>query len=170
MLRFRFVLVFVALVLVIISGCARLYVFGSNQDDAATVVAVAESELADCYGAVLEAERVGANVSDLLARLNVGAGFLAEAELCYRSGNFSGAVYFAELVIENLDGLIGEAGELYSSVAFERGQESSWVVGVSVVGVFVVVLLGFFGWGYVKGFYVRLVLRMKPEVSDVDES
>jgi len=168
-LHFRFALILVALSSVGMFGCAGLLAFGADQGDASATIAAVENELAASHYAVLEADGVGADVSDLLDRLNSAAEFLVEAKTCYRSANSSGAIYFAELASGNLDGLIEQADERYASVALERAQTLPWVAGGSVMGGFIVVLVGFFGWGYAKRYYLRRFLGKKPEVSDPDK-
>lgn len=166
----RVLLAAAALLLVSVSGYGRPWAFGATHDAAATAVAAAESALVDCYLGVLDAEGAGANVSALVARLNVATGYLTEAQLRLRSGNFSGAVDSAGLVGESLDGVVDEAGVLHNAAALARAQQLSWAVGGSIVGVVVVGVLGVLGWGYVKGRHVRRVLTMTPEVADVAES
>ena len=145
-------------------------VFGQADETTATMaISKAENGLASAYEAVLEAENVEANVSGLLVRLNEAGSFLADAEMCYRIENFSGAVYFAGLASVSLSGLEGEAVELANFAGVDRGQKLSWTVAGSFFGVFLVVFAGFLGWGFVRERYVRKVLKMKPEVSKVDE-
>jgi len=167
--RVKFVLAFAAFVLLVFGGCHRFCVFGANETDAVAAIAAVEEKIIPCYNAVLEAESFDVNVSSFLVRLNVAGGFLADAEMCYRNGNFSGAVYFAGLASESLSGLESEAVELTNSAEVERSQKLSWTIVGSAFGVFLVVFFGFLGWGYVRNHYVRKVLKMKPEVSGVDE-
>lgn len=138
-------------------------------DEAAAEAAAsrARRDLAAAYAAVLEAENAGANVSSYLPGLNVAGAYLVLAELCYRDGNFSGAVYFADLVSDGVAGMEGEVAELAHAAADARGQALYWTVAGSIVGVAVVVLAGFVSWGRVRAWYVRRLLKAKPEVADV---
>jgi len=145
-------------------------VFGQPEESlAGKAISRAEDELAMAYEAISEAEAVGANVSHLLARSKVAGRLLAEAKMESRSRNFSEAVYFADLASESLYGLQSEAAELASFVALENGQRLFWTVGGSIFGVLFVMLIGFVGWPSIKKRYVRRVLKMKPEVSRIDE-
>jgi hypothetical protein len=140
-------------------------------DEGTAIVTVfkAQNDLISSYEAVLKAENVGVNVEDLLARLNVAAESLADANMSLRNGNFSGAVYFAGLASGGLAELQNEAIELTHSSSIEKGQQLFWRVTGSIFGGFFVLLLSFFGWNFVKEKYIRRLLKMKPEVHEVDE-
>lgn len=85
MRRFKFGLVLLAVLLMffVTSRC----VFAVNGVEAEAAITEAESEIVECYGAVAEAERAGANVSDLIVKLDEAGGLLAEAENAYKVGN-----------------------------------------------------------------------------------
>ena len=157
------------LVVLLVTSLPVANVLG-QADEALAEAAVAEAqqELASVYGAVLEAETIKVNVSGFIVRLNVAAGFLADAEMLRRSGNFSGAVLSAGQAQESLQGLLGDVEGGTDAVALERAQALAWTVALSIVGVFLVVAVGWVGWGYVRACYVRRVLRMKPEVAEDD--
>jgi hypothetical protein len=136
----------------------------ADEMSASTAISEADSDLALVFEKLLEAEELGADVVGLLEKLDEAGGFLATAHINYGRGNFSGALYFAELTIERLDGLDVAAVELVNSVGVERGQRLSLTVMGSVVGIFIAVFVGFVGWSYVKAWFVRRILKMKPEV------
>jgi hypothetical protein len=140
-----------------------------DEATASEAVSKAGLNLSSAYAAVLDAENIGADVSGYLPRLNVAGEFLARAEICYRDGNYSGALHFADLASEGLAGLPGEVTELAESAAESRGQALYWTVAGSAFGVVVVVFAGFLSWGRVRAWHVQRVLRMKPEVSDAAE-
>ncbi len=145
-------------------------VFGETEEGAAaTRISEAKSAMASAFEAVLEAENVGVNISDFQERLNHFGSLLASAEMLYRNGNYSGAVYYAGSVSGGCEGMKNEAVNLANYVAAERGQMVLWTVGVSALGFFGVLIGGFLGWGYVKKWYVKELLEMKPEVKEDDE-
>jgi hypothetical protein len=137
---------------------------------AEAAVAKAQQELASVYDAVLEAETIGVNVSGFVDRLNVAAGLLADAEVLRRYGDFSEAVLFADAAKESLQGLFGDVKARAEMVAMERAQAFAWTAALSIVGVILVVTGGWFGWGYVRAWYVRRLWGLKPEVVEDDES
>lgn len=137
----------------------------SAGDEASSAIGEADNALRMAFEAVLEAERAGANVSDLIVKLDEAGGLLAEAENAYRVGNFSEAVSRAEECSVLADGVVGEALSLKSS-ALADAQKAvlqtltfSWVGGVAFLAVL------FFVWGWFKRVYAKKLLKMKPEVA-----
>jgi len=140
-----------------------------SEDDAASALANAEGALVSAYQAALKAEEAGADVSGLLVRLNEAGGFLAQARIAYRLGDFDEAVRLADLCSESSDGVGNEAVKLRLGVFGPRVMGFWLTVTYSLVGVVAVVLGSFWGWHFFKRRYFERVLRMKPEVS-FDES
>jgi hypothetical protein len=148
----------------------RLPFYVSASDEASSAIDEADNALRMAFEAVLEAERAGANVSDLIVKLDEAGGLLAEAENAYRIGNFSEAVSKADKCSMLADGVVGEALSLKSS-ALADAQKAvlqtltfSWVGGVAFLAVL------FFVWGWFKRVYAKKLLKMKPEVaSDAED-
>lgn len=156
-----FLLVFMAFSL----SLTRLPFYVSASDEASSAIVEADNALRRAFEAVLEAERAGANVSDLIVKLDGAGRLLAEAENAYRIGNFSEAVSRAEECSMLADGVVGEALSLKSS-ALADAQKAvlqtltfSWAGGVAFLAVL------FFVWGWFKRAYAEKLMRMKPEVA-----
>src|SRR5208283_5266619 len=66
---------------------------------ASSELLAANTAVNGAFDAVLAAEKAGANVTGLLAQLNVAEGDLAEAENSYRSGDTNAAVTQADSVL-----------------------------------------------------------------------
>jgi hypothetical protein len=137
----------------------------SASDEASSAIGGADNALRRAFEAVLEAERAGVNVSDLIVKLDEAGGLLAEAENAYRVGNFSEAVSKAEQCSMQADGVVGEALSLKNS-ALADAQKAvlqtltfSWVGGVAFLAVL------FFVWGWFKRAYAGKLMKMKPEVA-----
>ena len=133
--------------------------------DAVGFVSEAEDALGVAYEAVWAAEEAGANVSDLMGRLNIAGEYLAEAHVWVRLGDLREAGRFAGLCIEVVEGFRDQAVVL-RQVAYDR-----WMLDVivrvigSVFGVVVVVVAGFVGWRVFRRRYVKHVLGSRPEVA-----
>jgi len=140
------------------------WVSAVDEDVVALDIAEAEEVLGSAYGAVLDAEEAGANVSGLLVRLNLGGEYLAEAYVWYRLGVSENASRFAGLCSEVVGDVGSEAVGLRDEA--ERLGEADFVVKMvgSVVGVVVVVFLGFVVWRVFRRRYVGRVLGLRPEV------
>jgi hypothetical protein len=140
-------------------------VFGVDGEDvAASAVDRAEAEVASAYEAVLDAEEAGADVSGLLDRLNVAGGYLAEAHVWFGLGDFDEAVRLADLCYGVVVDVSGEAFGLESEAHALGVTDSVVRMTGSMVGVVVVVFLGFVVWRVFKRRYSRRVLEMRPEV------
>jgi len=141
----------------------------SDNNAALSAIDGAEVSMVSAYEAVLEAEEAGVDVSELLARLNDAGELLVKARVAYGLGDFDGAVGFAGLCSEVGGGVGSDAVDLRLGIQ-RSGVTELWLTLVgSLVGVVVVVFVGFFGWGVVKRRFVRRVLEMKVEVGEGDE-
>ena len=142
-------------VLLILSAfTAPVFVSGGfavdSQDVAASAVDRAEVAMVSAYEAVLEAEKAGANVTDLLSILNKAGMLLSMAHLAYDKGDFDSARDFAVWCEGNLTSFVDKAEALKQSAV----QKGYWdftvnVVG-SAVGAVAVVVCGFVAWAFLK--------------------
>jgi len=142
-----------------------LSVFASgNQETAASSISEAEQSVAQSYEAVLDAERVGANVSDLLVRLNNAAGLLSEARLAFEVGNFEESVRLADFS-GGVGSEVRNEAEWLKAKAISAGVNRLWLFLVgSVLAVAVVVSVSLLGYRYFKRWYYRRLLKMRPRV------
>jgi len=150
---------------IFLSGAFAVY----GENTAASAIDRAEASMVSAYEAVLDAEHAGASVSGLLARLDVGGEYLANARMWYGLGDFENATRFANLCYDVGEEVRNEAYELKNE-AYESWVTALWLrMTVSIVGVVCVVFLSFLVWGVFKRRYKRRVLGMRPEVVS-DES
>ena len=147
---------------VLVSSVSVLNVAASDVGDEA--VSAVEEAVAEAFGAVVEAERAGGNVSELLDRLDVAAGYLAIASMSLRREDLEGAVGNASLCIESLEGLMGDAEALRDRAARESGQRFWMAISGSMVGVVGVVSGSFLGWNWFKKRHYKRALKRKPEL------
>jgi len=145
---------------IFVSGTFAAY----SENTAASAIDMAEAAMVSAYEAVLGAEQAGANVSGLLARLNVAGEYLANAHIWHGLGDFENATRFANLCYDIGEEVRNEAVELKNEA------HGLWVLDLllrmtmSIVGVICVVFLSFLVWGAFKRRYYKRVLGMKPEV------
>jgi len=131
---------------------------------AASAVYRAEVAVVSAYEAVLDAEEVGADVSGLLAKLNVAGGYLASANVWFGLGDFENATRFADLCYYSVEDVRSKAVELRNEAYGLWANDLVVKMIGSIVGVVVVVFLGFVVWRVFKRRYCRRVLRLRPEV------
>ena len=160
----------VAVLVVLVVLVSSVLVVGAAASEAAdaAVAAVEEAEaaVAEAFGAALEAETAGGNVSELLDRLDVAAAYLAAARMCLRTADFEEAVGNASLCGEALEGLVDDAVALRASAVAASAARFWTAMGASIVGVAVVGCGTFLSWRWFKKRYYARVLTMKPEVAD----
>ena len=135
------------------------------EDVASSAIESAESAVNLAYEAVLEAEGVGANVLGLLDELDDGVEALSKAYMSNRVGSFDDAIYFADLCCDLVGGIEAEANELRDVTVVDRSQHFVFTFFGSVLAVGCISCGGFFGWRFLKSWYHRRVLKMKPEVA-----
>jgi hypothetical protein len=140
----------------------------AGEMEAVSEISRAKDSLKSAYLSVLDAERAGGDISELVARLNTALEYFSEAERAFGSGEYDSAVLLAEKVAEASNGILEEAvrlrgaAELQGEISFRNQLILSSGVVCSTV------LFGFLGWRRFKDYYVRRMMGMRPEVS-VDE-
>jgi hypothetical protein len=122
----------------------------SSQDEAESAIQYAEDAVLDCYKAVFEAEKAGANVSSLLRVLNEAGWLLSKAGVAYNSGDFNLAHEYATNCSQMLDGLVGEANSL--KLEAENARRMDFLVNYvgSSVGAVAIVVGGYAFWVFLK--------------------
>ena len=141
----------------------------AGEMEAVSEISLAEDFLKTAYLYVLDAERAGGDISELVARLNTALEYFFEAERAFGSGKYDSAVLLAGWVVEISDVILDDAvglrgvAELQGEVAFRNQLLISFGV------VCFTIVFGFVGWRRFKDYYVRRMMGMRPEVV-VDES
>jgi len=139
----------------IVNGSLCVFAVDESEANARTAIADAEVVVSDCYGAVLDAEKAGANVTELLSVLNEAGMLLSSANLAYETGDFNSTVYFATQSILMLHGFVAEAGISRETAIQQRYWDFMINVVASIVGTLVVICGGFGVWFFLKKKYER---------------
>ena len=140
------------------------YVFAQT-DQTASKLQAANTAVEQAFNAVLDTEKAGANVTDLLAQLNNAAGILAQAENSYRTGDSNTAAAQADSVLPIAQEVTTSAQEA-KQTALVSGQNAFWsTIAFTVIGAFVFVLVLFLVWRWVKRIYINNLSQAKPEVN-----
>ena len=138
--------------------------FAIDRADAESALAKAENDLSAGYVAVAEAERAGANVAKLLARLRLGGELLAEAMNAYKIGDYDRAYSFAVNCSSMIANAVYEASDLKRQAEEDYSERLLFNVEISSIGLSVLFVLSLFGWRFLKEKYLKFVLKMKPEL------
>jgi preprotein translocase subunit SecF len=162
--RFSSIILFVILILSICFLGLNTAIAQTNQAD--SKLQAATNSVNQAFNAVLDAEKAGANVTDLLSQLNNADNLLAEAENSYRAGDTNATIAKANSVLPITQEVTNNAQVLKQS-ATVNAQNSFWLTIVSSVVVAVVfILVLFFIWRWFKKNYMKRLSEAKPEVTD----
>jgi len=139
------------------------YVFAQT-DQTASKLQAANTAVERAFNAVLDAEKAGANVTGLLAQLNVAAGVLAQAENSFRTGDFNTSAVQADNVLPIAQEVTNSAQDA-KQTALVSGQNAFWfTIAFTEIGASVFVLVLFLVWRRFKRGYKKKLLGLKPEV------
>ncbi|MGB9841293.1 MAG: hypothetical protein ACPLKZ_01060 [Candidatus Bathyarchaeales archaeon] len=143
--------------------------FAVNSNEAAEAVNQAAADLGSAFAAVAEAEQAGANISALMAKLDVAGVFLTQAQSALRTGDYENAVSFAHACSDAIEGMVADAAHL--KLTTEKAQADSFLLATigSSVGLVLLCVFGFMGWKLLKKWYLSRLMDMKPEIRDVAE-
>ncbi|MEM2779693.1 MAG: hypothetical protein QW791_02310 [Candidatus Bathyarchaeia archaeon] len=122
----------------------------SGQNEADSKILLAEEEVLNCYRAVYEAEKAGANVSELLNRLNEAGWLLSQAKHAYKCGDYDLAVSLADQSLTELAGFVDEAEGLRVNAEHARFLDFMVNFVGSAVGAVAIVVGGYGVWLYLK--------------------
>jgi hypothetical protein len=153
-------IVIVVCVLFVLTSC-NLTAAASEVQDA---IMAADSRVQSAYTKVFLAEQAGANVSELLPRLNSCTSLLSQAKMSYRVGNSTGALSLAEQCITELQGIEAEAQSLHDKSVSDERQRIVISSAISAVAIVAVVTVFVLGWRFFKKRHLAMVMRMKLEV------
>jgi len=162
-----------SLLILVVLFCLISFLLPVGSTTSESTIALKLAEIEDvmdlAYASTLEAEQAGANVSGLLARLNLGCEYLAEANVWYRLEDYENASHSLDLCLDVIED-VNEKASVLRDEGRSRG-ENDFVVTIfaSIGGVIAIVLVGFVVWRIFRRHYMERVLRLKPEVN-VDES
>jgi hypothetical protein len=140
--------------------------FAVEQDDAAQMLAKAENDLSSAYTSVVDAERVGADVSGLLIGLRSAGVLLASANNTYRKGDYENAYLLALNCSDTVENMVNEALAMRLETEETHRMKLFCNVGFSSIGISVLSVSSFFGWRLLKKRHHKQILRMEPQMED----
>ena len=138
--------------------------FAVDAVEASGAIGQAERDLGSAYAVVAEAEGAGADVSVLLNKLGSAGDFLSEAYVAFRAGDYGNASLFAMECNHAVEGVAGDAARLKADAERAHSDRLLLTATASGVGLVLLLVFGFFGWRFLKRWYSRRVLDMKPEM------
>jgi hypothetical protein len=149
-------LVYAVVVLVLMLSVAAMpvRVFAvATADEAQAAIDGAEARVIACYGAVVEAEGAGGNVTELAGVLDEAGALLSQARVAFENGEFDVAVEFSSNCTGMLAGFTDRTVTLRDSAAQERSLDFMVNIVGSVAGTVAVIVAGGVLWVYLKRKY-----------------
>jgi hypothetical protein len=138
------------------------YVFA--QTDQTAKLQAANSAIGQAFNTVLDAEKAGANVTQLLGKLNTAGEILAEAQNAYKSGNTANITSNVENARQIAEQVNSDALNLQNVSIVESQNSFLLTMTFSIVGTVVFVVSLLFVWRRFKRFFVQKLFGMKPGV------
>ena len=138
------------------------YVFAQT-DQTASKLQAANNAIGKAFNAVLDAEKAGGNVTQLLVKLNIAGELLTQAENLYRSGWTANVTSMAGNSALIADQVTNDALSLQNAAA-DRSQNIFILTLIfSFAGAFIFIIFLMFMWRRFKSSYVKKLLGFKPE-------
>lgn len=151
MLRGFLLLTVVVLVLMLSVAAMPVRVFAvATADEAQAAVDGVQAQIITCYGAVVEAEGAGGNITELAGVLNEAGALLSWARVAFENGEYDLAVEFSSNCTGMLAGFTDRAVTLRDSAALERSLDFMVNIVGSVAGTVAVIFAGWVLWVYLK--------------------
>lgn len=136
----------------------------STYEEALSAIAETEETAFSAYRAVLDAESAGANVSNLILKLNMAAELLAKANMFFRSNDYDTALIFASNATAIANNVKVEAYNNRDIALHNSFEHFFFSLVESILGVCAVALLSLLSWRLFKRWYYHHLERLKPEL------
>jgi hypothetical protein len=134
-------------------------------DEADEAVRKAERDLGLAFVAVADAEEAGADVNELIFKLNEAGVLLSEAYYAFDAEDYEHAVSSARSASGVVTGVINDAATLKGFAEKSGNDVLIYSALGSGVGVVILLIFARFGWRYLNRRFSRRVSDMKPEGS-----
>lgn len=161
---FKFLVVTLLIFFTVNSCFCNEYLVLAQTDQTASKLQAAKSAIRQAFNAVLDAEKAGGNVTELVSRLNSAGQLLAEAENVQRRGGTANVALNAESARQIADHVNDDSIKLLN-IRFVESQNNFWLtITFSIFGTVAFVLVLWIVWKRFKWRFINKLLGMKPEV------
>jgi hypothetical protein len=160
-LRSLLTLLFISTVIFGLTNIQKVY---GDETEAISVISLAEDSLEAAFLSVLEIERSGGEISELVLLLNTALDYQSDAERFLEVGEYEKADFMARKVVEASNVIIEV--DVGMQVVAEHVSEVGFMnqLYISLGVVCSTVLFGFLGWRQFKIYYIRNMTVSRPEV------
>jgi hypothetical protein len=154
------------LAILILSLCIlSIYPVAAQTDQAASKLQLAQTRVDQAFVAVLDAEKAGANITDLLVQLNIAQNILAQAENSNRIGEFNATVNYADTVIPLAQQVTGAAQNAKQTALVSSQNALLATIALTIIGTIIFILILLLVWRKFKQYYIKNLSEAKPEVT-----
>jgi hypothetical protein len=137
----------------------------AQTDQVSSKLQAANEAVSQTFNAILDAEKTGANVTDILFQFNYVIEVLAKAETSYRVGNLNQAAIQSDSVLPIAHKVIVSA-HIAKQTALVSSKNALWsTIILTVVSVIIFLLVLFLIWLLFKRQIVNNLSQAKPEVN-----
>lgn len=123
----------------------------------------AENAVNHGFMLILNAEKEGANVSDLDNRLSNVARVLTEAKIANQSGDYASADALADNCTAIADEVAANALKMKDMAVALKEQRVLWSAYLSSLGLIMLAFSSHIVWRRLRNRYVKRILKLKPE-------
>jgi len=162
-----FPIIYIALVLLILNNIP--YVYGDEKEEAILRISEAEDAIKSAYLSLLESERVGGDISELVELLNTALEYQFKANRALELGDFYTAINLDQKVIQISNEILNTDINLISVAKYLEEVNFRNQVLLSLGVTLSTIFLGFLSWRFFKKYYIRNLMASSLEVS-ADES
>lgn len=132
-------------------------------DDTSSKITDAENAVNHGFMLILNAEKEGANVSDLDNRLSNAARVLIEAKIANQSGDYASADALADNCTAIADEVAANALKMKDMAVALKEQRVLWSAYLSSLGLIMLAFSSHIVWRRLRNRYVKRILKLKPE-------
>ena len=137
-----------------------------NANEGSTSIQQAYDTISSAFEAVLKAESAGANVTNLIIKLDEAAGCLSDANVLLMNGGSGDIDELTERSVEIAGEVKNEAQVLQANTLSNRDYIFKISVIESLVGVPAFLLCMILFWRWFKSYYTHKIMSLKPEVAE----
>jgi hypothetical protein len=156
-----------ALFIIVFGSCLYSCPYALAQaDQNRSKLETANLAIEGAFNSVLDAEKAGANVTNLLSQLNYAVNLMAQAENAFRVGDNNTAVNDADAVIPITQKVTSSAQTLKQSATVNSQNAFWYTIVFTFTASLVFMLVVFLVWRWFKRRYIYGLLPAKPEVKN----
>ena len=138
-----------------------------EQEEIQQILETAENSIAETYLEVAEIEEMGGDAGSLMVVMENSANLLADAFNAYRLGDYDEAYRLVTDLYQVLESIGSDVSNLKLQAEQSHQERLLLTAGVSGALLCILIVISLLGWRTLKKRHFRKVLKMKPEVTDV---